>query len=294
MRDSDIKIVRLAIVSLCGAVILEIIVIFATFGASPRAAFTVREIPTHLAAIVVGGLAGWFFELFREMTGTTAEILHVAKGMQTEFEALTAKIRYQDEALTMLTRCPRHNEALTSLVKASISDNFRLIPQVGAPDYLDFLQRAIVHSDGYEGIQRNSLSWFRETDGGAYLNALKVRKMRHKTRLFIIDETILDQWNRDRKDEECLRYYWSNTGDVKTYWITVSDFKKNFPAWPSPPEDLALYDRQLLIAYDQPGKLLRFDILDEASPEIRLFETIERDPDRVAHLHLLETVTVIP
>lgn len=37
----------------------------------------------------------------------------------SEFEALAVKITYQDEALDMLLACPRHNDVLSQLIKAS-------------------------------------------------------------------------------------------------------------------------------------------------------------------------------
>lgn len=273
MRESEFKVARLALVSFVGALILEIVL---TFAVGLREAFTVRQIPAHLAALLVGGLAGWLFELFREMTATTAETLRVATNMQTSFKALTAKITYQDEALDMLIACPRHNDALTRLIKASVSDNFRRIPLVGVPSYLEFLRRAIVHSDGYEGVQRKSFSWFKDTGGGSYLTDLGRRNMRYKTRLFIIDENSRRQWEADLDDEECMQYYWTHTGNVTTYWMTSDDFLANFPGWDAAPKDLALYDRQLLISYDEPTQLLSFDILDKESKINQLFQSIEQ------------------
>jgi hypothetical protein len=271
--DKKFRIVRLALIAFAGALILEVILTFAT---GLRTAFTVHEIPADLSALLVGALAGLLYELFREITSTTAETLQVANKMQASFETLTAKIKYQDEALGMLLKCPQHNYALSQLVKASISDNFRNIPKVGVPAYFNFLRSAIAHSDRYEGVHRKPLSWFRDTDGGVYLSELKRRNMHNKTRLIIIDKADFAQWEADLKDENCLEYYWSHTGRVATYWITDEDFLANFPSWRSAPEDLALYDRQLIISYDQRAQILSFDVLDLASRTVQLFQSIEQ------------------
>jgi hypothetical protein len=285
MLDREFKVARLALVSFIGAMILEIVLIFAL---GLREAFTIRQIPAHLAALVVGALAGWLFELFREITSTTAETLRVAQQMQTNFEAFTAKITYQDKAFDMLMACPRHNDALSQLIKASVSDNYRRIPLVGVPDYFNFLKRAIAHSDGYEGIQRKPLTWFKETGGGGYLGELKERKMKYKTRLFIIDETDRVQWEADLINDECLNYYWQHTGIVVTYWMYTEDFLAMFPSLRTPPEDLALYDRQLLISYDESARLLSFDVLGGDSDIIRIFRTIDQlARNRIPVLHEL-------
>ena len=266
MPDRKFKLVRLALGAFLGALTLEIVL---TFAIGLRDAFTVGQVPAHLSALLVGGLVGWMFELFREM-------LREAASVQARFEALTVKITYQDKALDMLLACPRHNDALSQLIKASISDNFKNVPFVGVPAYLNFLRRAIVHSDGYEGIQRKPLRWFKDAGGGVYLSDLRRRNMSYKTRLFIIDEADLGQWNEDLSDKECVKYYWANTGDVSTYWMTAADFLKNFPTWTSVPRDLAMYDRQLLISYDEQAHMLSFDIVGRDSNIVRLFQSIEQ------------------
>jgi hypothetical protein len=273
MPDRKLRVVRLALISFAGALILEIVL---TFAIGLRGAFTVRQIPAHLSALLVGGLAGWLFELLREMTDATAETLRVASNMQANFEALTVRITYQDQALAMLLKCPRHNDAISRLIKASISDNFRNIPLVGVPEYLALLRRAVVHSDGYEGVQRKSLRWFKDTGGGAYLGDLKQRNMKYKTRLFIIDEADRGQWNLDLQNKEYLDFYWLHTGDVATYWMTSNDFLANFPNWTSVPRDLALYDRQLLISYDERAHMLSFDVIDNSSDVTLLFQSVEQ------------------
>ena len=75
------KFARLALVAFFGALIFEIIT---TFAVGVRESFTVRQIPAHLAALLVGALAGWLFELLRESTIATAETLRVADTLTTK------------------------------------------------------------------------------------------------------------------------------------------------------------------------------------------------------------------
>jgi hypothetical protein len=273
MPKRELKVARLALVALIGALILEIVI---TFAVGLREAFTTRQIPAHLAAVLVGALAGWIFELIREITSTAAETLEAAQQMQTSFEALTTRITYQEKALDMLLACPRHNDALSKLIKASISDNYKRIPLVGAGDYLDFLRRAVVHSDGYEGIQRKPLSWFMKSNGGEYLSDLSKRNMQYKIRLIIIDESDKEQWGIDLHDEKCKDYFWKHTKTVTTYWIYAKDFLNELPWLHSVPDDLALYDKQLLISYNESTQVLSFDVVNSDAEIIRIFQAVDR------------------
>ena len=49
-----------------------------------------------------------------------------------------------------------------------------------------------------------------------------------------------------------------------------------FPNWRSAPRDLALYDRQLLIAYDDQANLLSFDVISADSDIPQLFNSIDQ------------------
>jgi hypothetical protein len=280
--NHDFKVVHLALVAFLGALILEIVVMFAV---GLREMFTVKQIPVHLAALLVGALAGWLFELLREITATTAETLR-------EAQALTMKITYQNEALDMLITCPDHYAALSHLIKTSMSDNFRYIPLVGPPQYLEFLRFALAHASEYEGIQRKPLDWYLKAGGAKYLSDLRKQKMRRKIRLFIIDESDRQQWENDLKDLDCLNYYWESTGaTVETYWMYTNDFLTNFPTWHTPPKDLALYDRHLLISYDESAQLLFFDVLDNNDKIAEIFRSIQgQGRDDIRNLHSLPKV----
>ncbi|XUL89197.1 hypothetical protein ACQ86D_23255 [Streptomyces galilaeus] len=256
--------------SAVGALVIEVIL---TFAVGMREAFSAEQIPSHLAALLVGGLSGWLFELFRELTVSTARAIENAGSLQSSVEALTAKIKFQDQALGMLLESPRHNDVLTSLIKASLADNFRNVPFVGIPEYLDYLKHAIEHADGYEGVQRKPLRWYRDTGAGSYLYDLKRRHMSYKTRLFIISSEDLLHMQEDLQDLDVLGYYWGHTGDVKSYWMTVEEFRGNFPRI-SVPSDLALYDRQLTISYDERSQILSFDVKNSERDECKIFDAL--------------------
>ncbi|GAA1693178.1 hypothetical protein GCM10009745_43340 [Kribbella yunnanensis] len=262
---------RLAGSALVGTLTLEAILLFS---AGANNAFTARQLPSHVLAVIVGTLGGWIFELFRQLLSATSNSLEELGRLNASLGALTERIDYQETALGMLTSCPRHNDALSKLIRSSMSDNFRNIPYVGPAAYLGYLRSAVEHSDGYEGIQRNTLRWYQESGATAYLQELKSKRMKFKTRLFVIDDDEAEQMERDLADEELLAFYWQHTGDVASYWITVSDYRRNYPALIIP-RDFALYDHTLLITYDEDKQILSFDVLDPGqSPQAQIFRTL--------------------
>jgi hypothetical protein len=272
MATRDVGGWRMAGVALLGAVALEGILIF-SLGFTQ--AMTVRQIPSHVAAVLVGALGGWLFDLFKDLHSSTRASLREVELLTAGVDALTRKIRYQEQALDMLLECPRHNEALTSLIKASMSDNFRHIPYVGTIDYLGFLEKAIEHSDGYQGVQRRSLRWYRERGASSYLDGLRERRMRYKTRLLILDSDEVAAMEEDLTDDDLLEFYWQHTGAVDTYWISTAAFRKNLPGFALPP-DFALYDSSLLISYDEERQVLTFDTVKGDAPEPKIFEAVRQ------------------
>jgi hypothetical protein len=225
-------------------------------------------------AVIVGTLGGWIFELFRQLLSATSNSLTELGRLNASLSALTERIDYQETALGMLTSCPRHNEALSKLIRSSMSDNFRNIPYVGPADYLRYLQSAIEHSDGYEGVHRTTLRWYKDRGATAYLVDLKSKRMKFKTRLFVIEDDEVAQMEQDLADQDLLTFYWEHTGDVDSYWITVSDYRRNYPSQPVP-RDFALYDHTLLISYDEGKQILSFDVLDPRhSAQTQIFRTL--------------------
>jgi hypothetical protein len=238
-----------------------------------KGAFSIVQVPSAVAFLLVGFAAGWLFELFKAQTEVTDQSLQFLAETQKSVERLTRRITYQDRALTMLIDAPRHNEALSELIKASINDNFRSIPDVGVAAYLRVLSLAINHAERYEGIQRNPFRWYRDTDAGYYLEALREKPMTTKTRLVLVDDDDLEAMQQDLADPAVMEYYWQHTGSVETYWMSVSDFRFTFPGR-DVPRDLALYDRQLLVAYDESKLILRFDVVRRDAGVCRLFDDV--------------------
>jgi hypothetical protein len=74
-----------------------------------------------------------------------------------------------------------------------------------------------------------------------------------------------------------IQLSWSIAGNtlpsVETYWMSISDFRFTFPGR-DVPRDLALYDRQLLVAYDESKLILRFDVVRRDAGVCRLFDDV--------------------
>lgn len=216
------------------------------------------------AVAVVGGIIGWMYELARAMAAL------ISRSMR-QFEALADKLDYQEQALNMLLRAPRHGEALSELLSDSIRESFRNIAFVDENRYLHHLAKAIEHSDGYEGVQRRPVRWFQQEGAARYLSRLSDRRMRSKIRVFLIDDKDADDMRADLGDAETMGFYWQHTGaDVRTFWITEQDFRRSFRGVQLP-DDFGLYDQQLLIVYDPEKEVVTFDLLDATSREHRIF-----------------------
>lgn len=99
--------------------------------------------------------------------------------------------------------------------------------------------------------------------------------MSYKTRLFVLDEAAQREMLEDLRDSELLAYYWENTGDVASDWVSDSAFRKHFPQVPIP-QDCALYDRSPLIVYDEERQILGFDVVDENSSPVRIFSDLQQ------------------
>ncbi len=273
MPSDHLSYTRLLKAAGLGAVIGLLFDLAVTLASAPSKAFSIAQVPSSAAFLLVGFAGGWLFELFKAQTEITDRSLQSITDMEKSVDRLTRKITYQDRALTMLIDAPRHNEALSELIKASINDNFRSIPDVGVAAYLRLLSLAINHSDSYQGIQRNPFRWYKDTQAGYYLDALREKTMVAKTRLVLIDDDDLGEMKQDLANPEVMEYYWRHTGDVETYWMTVGEFRMTFPGR-DVPRDLALYDRQLLVAYDESRLILRFDVVRREADVCRLFDDV--------------------
>lgn len=235
--------------------------------------FSLSRLPSAVAFLLVGFAGGWLFEVFKAQTEVTDEAVRALSGVRHEVDRLTRRLTFADRALSMLMEAPRHHAALTYLITASMNDKFRSIPDVGTAVYLQVLELAVDHADRYEGVQTNGFRWYRDTDAGHYLDGLREKRMHVKTRLLLVDEADLDAMAADLADDDVMRYYWDHTGDVDTFWMSTRDFRTAFPDRELP-RDCALYDRQLMVAYDQPRLVLRFDVLEASNDMATLFDDL--------------------
>ena len=103
----------------------------------------------------------------------------------------------------------------------------------------------------------------------------------------LIDDEDLGAMTQDLSDTAVMEYYWQHTGDVETYWMTVSEFRTTFPGR-DVPRDLALYDRQLLIAYDELKLILKFDVVRSEAGVCQLFDGVREMISR--HMPALKRV----
>jgi hypothetical protein len=139
--------------------------------------------------------------------------------------------------------------------------------------YLHILEIAIKHSNGFEAVQRQSIRWYRDSGNSGYLEALRDKPMSVKTRLFVLDASSQRDMGEDLTDPSLLDWYWRHTGEVDSFYVTESDFRKNFPQIPIP-GDFALYDRELFVMYDEDRQILSFDVVGESSNQVRIFKDL--------------------
>jgi hypothetical protein len=230
--------------------------------------------PKVIFSFIIGAAIGWMYEVIKQQSELLFESF-------SQLDNLSKSLEYQQEALTMLLKCRRHGEALTALLSDSIGEKYRYIAFVNETTYLSYLVKAIKHSNRYEGVQRKPVSWFKDAQGFRknYLNTLRDQQMRLKIRIFVIDDEDLAQMKHDLSDSDLMDYYWSNTGiDVKTFWISSSSFKRNFPEHKLV-EDFALYDGQLLIKYDEDRQTVIFDVLENLSEEAHIFKRLQQQTE---------------
>jgi hypothetical protein len=225
--------------ALGGGILAEIV------GISANHSFVAAQIPAHVESLAAGALAGWIFGVLREQVSASQSFI-------VDAEALALKLELQGDPLDMLTRCPRHGQALTSLIRKS-AGQYRLIAQVSKLEYLDLLKEAINHSELYQGVQRKPINWFLGNDAESYLETLRDSRIDKKTRLFVIDPNDVKAMEEDLASDV-----------LETFWITSAELRTSFPRIHTP-RDCAIYDRQLLIEYDSIQKLLSFDVLPDSA-----------------------------
>lgn len=188
-------------------------------------------------------------------------------------DRLTRRLTFADQALGMLMQAPRHHEALTELVTASMSDELRSIPEVGTAACLRVLELAVDHAARYEGVHSSGFRWCRDTDAGHHLDGLRDKPMAVEIRLLLVDDAEPGALHDDLADDDVMACYSRHTGDVDTFWRSTGDFRTTFPGRDLP-RDCAPYDRQPFVADDEPRLVLRFEVLDEANEMARLLDDV--------------------
>ena len=252
-----------------GAILFEII----NYALDPRNYFALPS--KAIFSFIIGAALGWMYEVIRQQSELVRQQSELVHESMNQFDTLSKAFEYQLEALTMLLKDRKHGEVLTALLSASIQGHH--IAYVNENQYLNYLVKAIEHSSKFQGVQRDTIRWFKDHD--SYLEVLRKQPMKSKTRVFIIDDTLAEQMNQDLNDQDLMDYYWSNTGiDVKTFWIQSSTFKQYFHQV-SIPQDFAVFDEQLVIKYDVQHQTLTFDVLQNINNELELFKQLEEQID---------------
>jgi hypothetical protein len=95
--------------------------------------------------------------------------------------------------------------------------------------------------------------------------------MQKKIRIFILDD--VQPMLEDLKDQGLMDFYWTNSSDVRSFWISAATFDNDYHL--PVPKDFALYDGELLIQYDSGLQTLKFDQLSQDAPENQLFQRLE-------------------
>jgi len=265
---------RLALVALLGAVVAEAAV---AFSEGLTRAFSIDQVPGHFLAISVGALIGWLIELSRQLATTAARALEEMQKVTSSLDALAVKLDGPLRAEGILNGSPKHRRTLQKLIVAATQHKIDMIPQVGPGEYLEYLEAAIAESSAYFGVQRKPIRWYRDSNGTDYLETLNRRMMACKIRLFIIDDSDKAQMEADLRSPGLMSYYWERSSTVESYWATVSEFGKLYPGLAAP-NDFALYDRSLLIQYDQDICLLRYNTINSRWNEWYLQDRFMKSP----------------
>lgn len=221
-----------------------------------------------MPTVVAGGVLGWMYGLLSETNKLLSD-------SENNLDKITQKLRYQEDAFNMLLNS-RHMDTMSQLLEDSLKTQCRNIAFVNENKYLDYLQLAIKESRKYFGVQRHPVRWFNENNRLEYLKLLKSKSMESKIRIFLIDDNDIDKMAEDINDSDIMTKYWESTGEeVKTFWISTEDFKKEYRTL-NIPDDFALYDEELIIRYQIEYQTLTFDLLEkEENLEKQILARIE-------------------
>jgi len=214
--------------------------------------FNVRR---SIAVALLGGMVG----------GTLGVIAELARNLRQSLQKLAEVSHTANVRVSLLTHLPlaelgtehrNHFDVLCQLIGDALK-GVRVMANVDPGQYLTYLRLALGVSDEWEGVQRFPIRWFKVGDAARYLENLRDKSMKRKVRLFLIEDKDEAQMREDIADKETLSFYWEHTGAVPSYWITLSELRKEgLPVV----EDCALYDRRLLIQYDEARRVLSFEV----------------------------------
>lgn len=241
------------------------------------AALNVRDLKApgllpYLATAFVGCTVGWLYDLGVSMSAQTQKSI-------AEMRRLSHLLEIQEPPVQMLVNAGDRFPTIRILLNESVGKQYRTIAPVNPNKYLSLLKHAVSNSDCFNGVMRNTVSWFQQTsEGTSYLKQLADRRMREKTRIFIIDDAMVQRMRDELAEPELMAFYWRNTGQVDTYWIAERDFRQNYGEL-TLPEDFALFDSKLLIRYDEQRQIIFFDLVEERSPERRIFDELKAQLD---------------
>jgi hypothetical protein len=89
---------------------------------------------------------------------------------------------------------------------------------------------------------------------------VSVREVDAPDSLVLVDDDDLEAMQQDLADPAVMEYCWQHTAQRRDVLDECQRFPVHFPGRDLP-RDLALYDRQLLVAYDESRLILRVDVV---------------------------------
>jgi hypothetical protein len=232
-------------------------------------------------AAITGAVIGWGYRLGTDLRNASRKALtdlgNLVNQASARLQRTTEALDVQQETINMLLSAKIHKEAIWKLVSASLEGDKKSLAYVSRNRYLGYLRTTISASNKSTGVKRAPIRSYKLNDDNVmetYLHTLRDKPMKKKTRVFIIDSEHEQDMKEDLENPELMNYYWKESGeDVESYWITTPEFRQNF-SQSDVPNEFAIYDDELLIAYDEPLRTLVFGIVNEAEDRLKIFEAL--------------------
>jgi hypothetical protein len=269
----DRNILRELLAALLGAAITTVLQLL--FLLRPGAGFDWSDWRSLALAAITGAVIGWGYRLATGLRNASRTAL-------SELERTTKALDVQQKTIRMLLSAKIHKEVIWKLVSAALEGDYKTLAYVNRNRYLGYLRTAISVSKKSTGVKRAPIRSYKVNDDNVddnvmetYLNTLRDKPMKKKTRVFIIDSDHEKDMKEDLDDPELMNYYWKESGEeVESFWITTPEFKQNFSPQRDVPNEFAIYDDELLIAYDEPMQTLIFGIVNEDDYRLKIFEDL--------------------